>query len=212
MRLLDRLAIWLGPLLLRALARTWRWRIEGEGELQALLCAGRPVLLYGWHRILLTGAPHFGRYGPAVLVSQSRDGEIIARIAEHLGWRPVRGSSSRGGVRGLLQMVRELQRLGVGAHLVDGPRGPARKFKPGLVTIAGRAGALLVPIWIAPRWRWEAHSWDRMPVPLPWSRVDVRVGAPVEVPARPAPEAAEALLVDLERRYAAGAERLERAS
>ncbi len=184
--------------LLRVIGATLRIRREGDEHLADVLASGRPAIVYGWHGNLLVGACDLGRLRPYVMISQSRDGERIARTVEHVGFRPVRGSSSRGGARALLQMVRLLRGPVVCCHLVDGPRGPRGEIKPGLVLLAQRSGAALIPIVYSASRKWVANSWDRMVVPLPFGRMVARRLAPRWV-ARDLDEAgAEALRRELE--------------
>jgi len=171
------------PPLLRALYRSWRVSCEGSEALDAELAAGRRVILAMWHGRLLTGMPHYGpRYAPHVMISQSRDGDRISAVAAPLGVVPVRGSSSRGGARALLQAVRLLEKGHLVGHVVDGPRGPLGEIKPGLMLLAQHSGAAIFPLYAASRHHWTAvRSWDRMEVPLPCSRVLYRLGAPRRV-------------------------------
>lgn len=169
----------LGSALLRGLYASWRVRVEGAAVLDERAAAGEPWLLAVWHGKLLTCLPHFGRYGPFTMISQSRDGDRISAVAGALGVVPVRGSTSRGGSRALLQAVRLLRSGHPGAHIVDGPRGPAQHIKPGLLLMAQRSGAPIVPLYAGSSRRWVAErSWDRMEVPLPFSRVLYRLGPP----------------------------------
>jgi lysophospholipid acyltransferase (LPLAT)-like uncharacterized protein len=206
---LERVVLALGAALLAVVSATLRTRVEGEDRLRELVASGRRVILVSWHGRLLTGFVRFSRYRPAIMISHSRDGARIAWIAKRFGFRPVRGSSSRGGVRALLALTRELAAGGVAIHIVDGPRGPAGEIKPGLIPLAARSGALIVPVYATARWRVEARSWDRMQVPLPWSRVDCRVDDPIEVPARLSESEADALRADLEKRMSEGYRQLE---
>ena len=207
--LLERILPFVAGELLRLVGRTLRVRREGEAPVRALLEAGRPIILYGLHGHLLIGACDLGRFRPIVMISQSRDGERIARTVEHVGFRPVRGSSSRGGARALLQTVRLLRGPVVCCHLVDGPRGPRGEVKPGLILMAQRSGAALIPALYATRHKWRAGSWDRMQVPVPFARVVARYLAPRDVPRELTPEAAEALRVEIERDLAREEARLE---
>ena len=184
--------------LLRVIGATLRIRRDGDEHLAAELAAGRPAIVYGWHGNLLVGACDLKRHRPYVMISQSRDGERITRTVEYLDFQPVRGSSSRGGARALLQMVRLLRGPVVCCHLVDGPRGPRGEVKPGLVLLAQRSGAALIPIVYSASSKWVAKSWDRMVVPLPFARVVAR-----RLPARFVPRdldeaGAEALRRELE--------------
>ena len=205
----NRLIARIGPWLLRATAATWRYRVEGEERLQEQLAAGERIVLYGWHGRMLPAAPYLHRYRPIVMVSKSRDGELLARIVERLGFRTVRASSSRGGVRGLLQMIRAVREGALAGHVVDGPRGPAEVIKPGLLMLAQRSEARLVPVHLVADWSWQAPSWDRMLVPFPGSRVRLRFGEGVRVGADLAPDALEGLRKQLEERYRAETRRLE---
>ena len=207
--LLERALSFLAGKLLRLVGRTSRLRSEGEDALLAQLASGRPVILYGLHGHLLVGACDLGRHRPYVMISQSRDGERIARAVEYVGFRPVRGSSSRGGMRALLQMVRLLSGPVVCCHVVDGPRGPRGEVKPGLILLAQRSGAVLIAVLFATRHKWTAGSWDRMQVPLPFGRVVARYLAPRVVPRELGPETAEALRLELERELAREEQRLE---
>jgi lysophospholipid acyltransferase (LPLAT)-like uncharacterized protein len=92
----------------------------------------------------------------------------------------------------------------VAIHIVDGPRGPARKVKPGVVFLASRAGARIVPTFGAARRRWEAGSWDRFQVPLPFTRVLIRLDPPIEVPRDLSDGQAETIRQELERRLERG--------
>lgn len=207
--LLERALPILAATLLRLVGRTSKFRREGEAALLARLEAGLPTILYGLHGHLLVGACDLGRHRPYVMISQSRDGERIARTVEHVGFRPVRGSSSRGGMRALLQMVRLLHGPVVCCHIVDGPRGPRGEIKPGLILLAQRSGAALIPVLYATRHKWIARSWDRMQVPLPFGRTVARFLAPREVPRELEAEAAEALRLELEQELAREELRLE---
>ena len=196
--LVERMLPALAGGLLRVIGVTLRMRREGEAELAAILASGKPAILYGWHGNLLVGTCELRRHRPYVMISQSRDGERIARTVESVGFVPVRGSSSRGGARALLQMVRMLRGPVVCCHLVDGPRGPRGEIKPGLLLLGQRSGAALIPIVYATKRKWVAKSWDRMVVPLPFSRVVARY-----LPARSVPKdldeaGAEALRRELE--------------
>ena len=195
---LDWLIARAGAGLFRGYGRTLRFEVEGEERIRRWLGEGRRIVLASWHQRILAGVWYFRHYTPVIMISQSRDGERIRQVAEGLGWQVVSGSSSRGGVRALLAQVRAVRNGAVGAHVVDGPRGPARVVKPGLLLLAQRAGAAIVPILVSARWRIEVGSWDRMQIPLPLSRVRIRLAEPIEVP-RDLPEAKlEALRAQIE--------------
>ena len=134
-----------------------------------------------WHETMLLPAHLFAHLGIHVLISQSRDGEYITRVVEGLGFRAVRGSSTRGAVKA----VRELARASTQNHLAitpDGPRGPRHAFQPGAVFLASRTGLPLVPIGCAFGSAWRASSWDRFVIPKPFSRAACHFGPPLHVP------------------------------
>jgi len=125
----------------------------------------------------------------AVLVSRSKDGDLQSGVMTALGFRVVRGSSSRGGARALSELIGFLRR-GAGVALsVDGPRGPRHVAKGGAAAAAGAAGALLFPVASAARRTWVlTRAWDHFEIPLPFSEVAIVVGTPLpaaEARARP---------------------------
>ncbi|HEX6203660.1 MAG TPA: lysophospholipid acyltransferase family protein [Thermoanaerobaculia bacterium] len=210
----DELAQRLGSFLIWALvtlvARTCRVRLAAGGEhLERLRRDGGPSVIAFWHDRLFFASPFLSRrligggYPLSVLISPSRDGELGARVGVRLGARVVRGSSSRGGreaVRGMLREAAEGRGLVV---VPDGPKGPARRAKPGVIALARLARAPLVPLtWVADR-SWRLGSWDRLEIPKPFARVAVAVGAPEEVPRGGGDEEADRRLAALEESLAA---------
>ena len=179
-----------GTATLRALASTWRMRVVHDAPLRRLRAEGRPVILACWHGELLPLLWHHRAQGIRILVSEHRDGEIIARVAARLGFGAVRGSTTRGGGRALLGLVRELE----GGHDVavtpDGPRGPAHQYAPGALVAAQRAGVPVVPVGAYASRAWRMRSWDRFMVPQPFARVVVAYGEPTWVRAEGARDAA----------------------
>ena len=162
------------------------------------------MVLASWHQRLYGGIEPFRRFAPVMLISLSRDGAAAARVAERLGYAAIRGSSSRGAGSALVAIMQSVAEGRVAAHLVDGPRGPARRTKPGVVRIAQRARASIVPIYVAYARAWEARSWDRFQVPLPFTRVLVRAGPAIEVPVELERADRDELCARLDREFAAG--------
>ena len=115
------------------------------------------------------------------MVSRSEDGEIGAGIANLNGWATIRGSSSKGGVTALARMVKNLKEYPLAGHIVDGPRGPAGKVKPGVLQMARLTGAALVPMNVSADNAWYANSWDRFMIPKPLARVTIRFSNPIYV-------------------------------
>ena len=169
-----------GAALLRLLGATWRINAIGDAEYEAALAGERCVYAL-WHaRLLPLVFVHRGR-GAAVLVSRHRDGELIARIVERLGFVTGRGSSTRGGEEGLRDMLEWAEKGRRLAITPDGPRGPAARVKPGLVFLASRTGFPIVPVASAARPAWRLRSWDGFRVPRPFARVLVAYGSPIPV-------------------------------
>jgi lysophospholipid acyltransferase (LPLAT)-like uncharacterized protein len=130
-----------------------------------------------WHQriiLILSYAGRFSGYKPSVMISQSRDGEMISDIASRLNFRPVRGSSSRGGKEALSIMVTDLAKHPLAAHVLDGPRGPRGIIKPGLIVMAQSSGVPICPIYVSVNKAWVLNSWDRMLIPKPFSTITVR--------------------------------------
>lgn len=181
----------LGVMVIRALASTWRYHVVNPEVVDALRRRRTPMILALWHGQMLVPLWHHRGEGIGILISEHRDGEIIARIAESLRLRTVRGSTSRGGGRALIGLVRE---LGDGYDIAitpDGPRGPAGSFAPGALVAAQRSGAPIVAIGVyAPR-AWRLKSWDRFVIPWPFSRVHMAYSEPTYVAALTPREAAD---------------------
>jgi lysophospholipid acyltransferase (LPLAT)-like uncharacterized protein len=138
-------------------------------------------LIYAfWHESLL--APLVTRPQARVLISQHRDGELIAQACQWLGIGVIRGSTSRGGSQALLEMIRG---QGNSHHLAitpDGPQGPRRELQAGAVMVAGQTGLRIVPIGVGFSRAWRAPSWDRFAVPAPFSTLYGVLGEPVSIP------------------------------
>ena len=144
-----------------------------------------PILYTFWHGRMLYFVKMYEFLGSKVtiLVSHSRDGEFVAQLLTRFGFHITRGSSSQGGARGLLAVVDKV-RSGMDACFTpDGPRGPRHRVKPGLVLVAKRTGAPILPMTFGARRSRALHSWDAFLLPLPFSRVVVIYGEPIYVPA-----------------------------
>jgi len=171
-----------GALFLRLLRRSVRMRFHDEQTIRGMESRGEHFLLAFWHRHLLLMRYAYRGRKMCVLVSRSRDGELIARVMAHLGIDTCRGSSSRGATAGLRELLRAARAGSDIGITPDGPRGPLRVAQPGVVLAAAATGVPLIPVAMAATRRKLLRSWDRMPVPLPFSRVDVVYGEPIGVP------------------------------
>lgn len=171
----------LAPPVVGALARTWRFREAGSPAWRELLAARRPFVVALWHDSLLMPLWRHRGLGIAIVVSEARDGQYLADVAARFGFTAVRGSSTRGGSRALLGARRVLEAGGIVAFTPDGPRGPRRVLKPGVVAAAQQAGVPIVPVHAVPARAWRFRSWDRFRVPKPFTRVRIGYGAPIAV-------------------------------
>jgi lysophospholipid acyltransferase (LPLAT)-like uncharacterized protein len=179
-----RVAAWLVAWLVRRLAGTLNYQYQPLGpnmDPRDPALSGRYVYTC-WHENLLLPAYHYGGPNLNILISQHADGELIAQVVQSLGFRVVRGSSTRGGMRA----VRHCLRVAENGHLgvtPDGPRGPRREVQDGLIYMASRTGLPIIPVGIGYCRPWRAKSWDRFAVPRPWSRARCVTGAPIPIPA-----------------------------
>lgn len=176
-----RWAAWAGAWTLRLLDRTVRWRIYAPESTRALLAGERPVILSLWHGRLLmipTAYLRTGRRQVNVLVSEHGDGELISRTIAHLGLGSVRGSSRRGALRGMRELIRKARQGSDFAFTPDGPRGPAFQVQAGVVDFARRTGYPVLPVTFSARGAKEFDSWDRFMVPRPFTRGVVSWGEP----------------------------------
>jgi len=193
----------LGYPLINALGHTLRWRVEGLHHLDAILVSGRQPVMAFWHGRILPATYYFRRRGIVVITSDNFDGEWIARIIERFGYRTARGSTTRGGRKAMLQLVRDMEQGKPSGFTLDGPRGPARVAQPGAIWLARATGNPVLPFHLEASSHWTTGSWDRTQIPRPFSTVALAVGEPLEVPREATEEQMESARQDLERRLAA---------
>ena len=179
----------LGGLVLRLLGMTWRVKREGQAAFDDMLAAQEPFIIVFWHGEIVPVTWVHRNRGFAPLISRHADGEIIARIVEGLGYRTVRGSTSRGGVRALLETAQRVAEGITVGFTPDGPRGPRHVFAPGALIIAQRTGRPIVALGATASSAWRLRSWDRHLVPKPFATVTIRYSEPQFVQATNAREA-----------------------
>ncbi len=180
------------------LAKTTRKRFIGAEDLLARWERKEQVILAFWHgRILLMRFPYRGEKA-CVMNSMHRDGEIITRVLKRFGVSAVRGSSTRGWMGGLKGMI-AAYRQGYDLLVVpDGPRGPRYQVKSGVLQLARVTGAPIFPVTYGAKWKITVKSWDRLLIPLPFSRITYVAGQPIQVPADASPEMMEMKRQELE--------------
>jgi lysophospholipid acyltransferase (LPLAT)-like uncharacterized protein len=181
-RLALGLISWAGCLAIRLLGPTLRVAISFEEGAPDNL-ETPPIIAPFWHRSVFAAAYVFRNLQVRVMTSRSFDGEYIARIIRKLGFKAVRGSSSRGAVGALLAVRREIEHGFSVAFTIDGPRGPQYVAKPGPVLLAKLTGIPIVPFYIALDNPWVLSTWDRLMIPKPFSRALIRVARNIKVPA-----------------------------
>ncbi len=196
---------WLGALAIHLICMTVRFTASTEEE-GVENPSGLPqpgTIAPFWHRCVFPATYFFRNRGISVMTSRSFDGEYIARIIESFGFKAVRGSSSRGGVRALLGMHTVVEERGVAAFTIDGPRGPIYVAKPGPTLLARNTGQPIRCFYVAVQDAWVLNSWDRFMIPKPFTRAHVRWSAPIKVPR-------ETSSADLARYHAQMQDALER--
>ncbi|HET9065791.1 MAG TPA: DUF374 domain-containing protein [Gemmatimonadales bacterium] len=171
----------LGTPLVNALARSWRYQSVGESRWQEVLSRRVPYIFLLWHEALVPLLWHHRHRQIAIIVSRGREGRYLSDYASGLGYRILAGSSSRGGPRALLGAVRALREGNPVAITPDGPRGPRRELKVGILQAAQRGGAWIVPLHASATSAWYLRSWDRLCIPRPGARITVGYGAPFRV-------------------------------
>ena len=187
-----------GKHLLDALLATVRFKTLTPGPDPALV-RDKGVIYTLWHGRLLPLTYMHRHQNIATLISQSRDGEYIARVVERWGYKAIRGSSSRGGSAALREMVKVARTGRSMAITPDGPRGPRQKLKPGVLMLAQLTGQPILPITAsATRAWWVDARWDEFLVPKPFSTVFVRYGEPVYVPRNASEEELNAIGAQVE--------------
>lgn len=167
-------------LILRIIGRTIRWKKRYEfrkdkGKIYAL-----------WHGHALGLAMFAMDRGIVVLVSRYRDGEIAARILKHLGFEVVRGSteegkSHKGGRTAVKKLMELLQRGKNIAITIDGPKGPAFKVKKGVIYLAQKTGSPILPVVVSFERYKRINSWDKLIIPLPFTKGEIRLGQEVKI-------------------------------
>ncbi len=192
---------------MRALLCTLRFRFTDRARIMATP-PDKPLLWVFWHNRLFVMPyvfEHFfpGRHG-AALTSASKDGEILAAFLNRFGVRAIRGSSSRGGARALVEMKRAIGDGYIMAITPDGPRGPRYRLSPGVVKLAQITGGLSAPVHIRYSRFWQLKSWDGFMIPKPFATVEVVFDILHAVPPTADDAAFEAERVRMEEMLTAG--------
>jgi len=174
---------WAGYLFIRLIGPTLRFTVVREPDCLSDGWGAPASIWCFWHRCVIPAGYRFRGNKVAVMISRSFDGEYIARILSRLGFRPVRGSSSRGAVGALIGMRKELELGHPAVFTIDGPRGPIYVAKPGPILLSKKTGHSVNCFYIAVQKAWILNSWDRMIIPKPFSRACAYFSSPIHVSA-----------------------------
>ena len=181
-KILFYLATKLVWLLILFLGKTGRIRVKNRSYWDAAIASPHGVLVIVWHGRMLLPIYIHRNLGITAMVSQHADGEMIARSVHRLGYRTVRGSSTRGGSLAFRQMLARLNKAETCALMPDGPRGPAREIKPGSLLLAQLSGCYLLPMSFAASRPIRMKSWDRFMLWWPFSKLLLIYGRPIRIP------------------------------
>lgn len=174
----------------RSIGVTLRLRVIGREHYKDLKCG---KVFVGWHGKTFIPANYFHGKGVWALFSLSNDGELQSRIFKRFGFQVIRGSTGRGGARALIESIRVLREGDSMAITPDGPRGPAGVVQSGVLAMAQKSGAALVPVGTASKPGTRLGTWDRYLVPWFFAKAAIVFHAPIFVPEDATPEHVEAI-------------------
>jgi lysophospholipid acyltransferase (LPLAT)-like uncharacterized protein len=180
-RIIIRVADWSFFILISLIGKTIRFEKRGWEHLEAVERSGKIPILAFWHNRIFLATYYFRNRGIVVMSSQSFDGEYIARFIKRFGFGTIRGSSTRGGVGALIEMIRLMRKGLPMGFSVDGPKGPKYVAKTGACLLAKKTQNPIVPFMIEARKYWTVKSWDNLQIPKPFSRAAVVIAEPVYV-------------------------------
>ena len=169
----------IGNFLLYIINKTLRYKVVGYENYEAAIKRNKNVIFAFWHNGIFMATYYWRKKSIVVLTSQNFDGEYTARIIKKYGYIPVRGSSSRGGVKGLIDMRRQLEEGKSIAFTVDGPKGPRYKVQPGAIWVAMKTGKPILPFIVLAKNKIELNSWDGFQIPYPFSTVWLIIDKPL---------------------------------
>ncbi len=180
-KMLIHLADWAFYVLIKFIGATIRYEVEGWENFERIEQAGKIPIYSFWHNRIFAGTYFFRERGIVIITSQSFDGEYIARFIQRFGYGAVRGSSTRGGVGALVEMIR-LSKKGLPMGFsVDGPRGPKYVVKTGAILLAKKTGNPLMPFVFECEKFWTLNNWDKLQIPKPFTRAKLFIAEPIYV-------------------------------
>lgn len=185
--------------LINLVGRTVRFSLEGREHWEAATLEERQPIYTCWHNRVFLSTYYFRRRGIVVMTSRSFDGEYIARFIQRFGFGASRGSSSRGAVGALVEMIKLVRQGRPAGFMIDGPRGPRYVAKMGAVLLAKKTGAPVLPFSVNAERYYTAPSWDGLQIPCPFTRARVLIAPPIYVPPDADAAALEAKRDELQR-------------
>lgn len=202
--LLHTVAVRVVPFLVSVMMRLWfftcRITVHGRDHEEKALNCGVPYIGTFWHYSFFYTFYRVRGQKAVVMVSASRDGEYIARLAGHFGFGTVRGSRNKRGLGAIKQLMTAVKKGENSAIVADGSQGPALKLQAGAIMLASRTGAVIAPMaWSANKY-WTVGSWDRTAIPKPFSKIEYFYGEPIFIEKKLDAEELEMKRVDVEKR------------
>ena len=163
------------------IGKTVRFQIEGWEILEKVERDGKIPILAFWHNRIFLATYYFRFRGIIVMSSQSFDSEYVARFIQRFGFGIVKGSSTRGGVGGLIEMIRLMKKGFPTGFSVDGPKGPVYQAKTGTLLLAKKTGNPVLPFSVEAENYWTIKSWDKLQIPKPFTRSKIFIAEPINV-------------------------------
>lgn len=166
------------------IVKTCRFHVRGAEHIDRLREQDVPIIYAYWHRHIFVTIYRFRKTGARPLISLSKDGELVAQIAEEFGMEPVRGSSSRGGARAFLELINTVKKDKSEVLITaDGPKGPVCQIKDGTLSLAQKTGSVIVPLcWHASRVKVFEKTWDKFKIPKLFGKIIYAYGEPFHIP------------------------------
>lgn len=186
--------------LIKIIGKTIRYETDDWENFRKIERDGKIPIYAFWHNRIFAGTYFFRNRGIVVITSQSFDGEYIARFIQRLGYGAVRGSSTRGGVGALVEMIRLMKKGLPMGFTVDGPRGPQYVAKTGAVILAKKTGNPLMPFVVETEKFWTINSWDKMQIPKLFTRAKIFIAEPIYVAANAAEAEIENKRIELQEK------------
>lgn len=163
------------------IGKTVRFQVEGWENLEKIESDGKIPILAFWHNRIFLATYYFRYRGIIVMSSQSFDSEYVARFIQRFGFGIVKGSSTRGGVGGLIEMIRLMKRGFSTGFSVDGPKGPVYQAKTGTLLLAKKTENPILPFSVEAKNYWTIKSWDKLQIPKPFTRAKVLIAKPIAI-------------------------------